>query len=258
MFFEQETISFQILDVFYFDQKKIKVYNSERHFDALSLRYEADTVIEYDGKKVEFPGKSLGFFPANTDYTRISNRDRVIAILFKTFNHDTKEIEKFVPRDFEKYRVLFEKALRCWNTRATSYKHETSSILSLIFAELYKDNKKPYIRNSKIDQSIKYIDENYLDKEFSLKEAARRSFVSDTYFRKLFGKEFGVSPKQYVIKKRIKRAAFMIITGCYTLEEISGMCGYNDYKHFSVEFKKETGVSPSKYSYSRGNKDSKK
>ncbi len=35
----------------------------------------------------------------------------------------------------------------------------------------------------------------------------------------------------------------------YGFEEISEKCGYNDYKHFSVEFKKITGVSPSKYTY---------
>ena len=73
--------------------------------------------------------------------------------------------------------------------------------------------------------------------------------MSDTYFRKLFKEEFGMSPKQYVIRHRIQHAASLIIAGYYTLEEIAEHCGYNDYKHFSVEFKKLTGVSPSKYVY---------
>ena len=39
------------------------------------------------------------------------------------------------------------------------------------------------------------------------------------------------------------------MAGYYSLTENSELCGYNDYKHFSVEFKKATGLSPSKYKY---------
>ena len=76
-----------------------------------------------------------------------------------------------------------------------------------------------------------------------------KKFKSDERFAKLFKKEFGISPKQYVINKRIKYASSLIIAGYHTLSEISSLCGYNDYKHFSVEFKKIVGVSPSKYIY---------
>ena len=97
--------------------------------------------------------------------------------------------------------------------------------------------------------SINYIDENCLEEDFSLTDASKKSFISETYFRKLFKETFGISPKQYVIKRRIKHATSLIIAGYNTLSEIAQMCGYSDYKHFSVEFKKITGVSPSKYAY---------
>ena len=249
MFFDQEAICFQILDVLYFDQTNIKKYNFERNFDALSFRYEADTVIEYKNNHVEFKNNSIGFFPANVDYTRISKRDKMIVIHFKVFNYHSNEIECFLPDDYEKYRVLFEKISECWNKKNTAFKHEAASFLNLVFAEFYKDNKKTYEPNSKINKSIKYIENNCLKKDFSLQKAAEKSYISDTYFRKIFKREFGISPKQYVINRRIKYAASLIIAGYYTLQDISEMCGYNDYKHFSVEFKKVIGESPSKYKY---------
>ena len=250
MIFEQETIGFQILDVLFFDQAYTKKYSFRRNFDALSFRYEADTIIEYKDKQLQFADNSIGFFPANVDYTRITNRDKMIVVHFKAFNYHTNEIENFFPADYKKYRSLFEKLLDCWNKKDISYKHESASLLNLIFSELYKDNKKTYEYNSKIDLSIRYIEENYLSKDFSLQIASKKSFISDTYFRKLFKQEFGISPKQYVINRRIKHAASLIIAGYYSLEEISEKCGYNDYKHFSVEFKKIIGCSPSKYVYS--------
>lgn len=74
--------------------------------------------------------------------------------------------------------------------------------------------------------------------------------MSEVYFRKLFKKEFNTSPKKYVIDSRIKHAVSLINSGLYTLKEIASLCGYTDYKYFSVEFKKMTGKSPSEYTYS--------
>lgn len=247
--FEQDTIVFQVLDVFFFDQRNVKKHNFKRNFDAISFRYEADTIIEYKDKCLHFTDNSIGFFPSDVDYTRTTKRDKMIVVHFKAFNYHSNNIESFFPVDYKKYHSLFEKILDCWNKKDISYKHEVASLLNLIFSELYKDNKKTYEYNSKIDSSIKYIEENYLKKDFSLQIAAEKSYISDTYFRKLFKQKFGISPKQYVIQRRIKHAASLIIAGYYTLQEISELCGYNDYKHFSVEFKKVIGVSPSKYIY---------
>ena len=249
MIFEQDSVAFKILDVLYIEQKNVKTYNSDRNFDALSFRIEADTVIEYNNNQIELSDNSVGFFPADTNYTRIAKNDKMIVVHFKTFNYHSDEAEFFFPADYEKYDLLFKKILHCWNMKKTSYKHEAASLLNCIFAELYKDNKKEYDAKSKIQASLRYIEENYLKKDFSLQLAAEKSYLSEVYFRKLFKKEFNMSPKQYVINRRIKYAASLIISGYYTLQEISELCGYNDYKHFSVEFKKIIGVSPSKYTY---------
>lgn len=249
MIFEQESLAFLILDVLYLEQGNTKTYNQDRNFDALAFRYEADVIIESKNKQVELSDNSICFLPSVFNYTRIAKKDNLIAIHFKTFNYQSNEIESFFPTKPEKYRALFEEILNCWNAKGTSYKHEASSILNRIFAELYKDNKRAQNSNSKIYRSIQYIEENCFKKEFSLTVAAQKSFISETYFRKLFEQEYGISPKKYVIKRRIKYATSLIISGYYTLQEVSELCGYNDYKYFSVEFKKIIGVSPSKYTY---------
>ena len=249
MIFEQDLIVFEIIDVLYLDQVNISSFNANRNFDALSFRLEADTIIENNGKHMEFCNNSIGFFPADTDYTRISQKDKMIVVHFKTFNYNSTEVEFFQPEDCDKYRLLFTEILEVWRKKGISYKHNCASVLNRIFAELYRDNLPLDNMKSKIYPSVKYIKENYLKHDFSLHKAAQQSMISDTYFRKLFNIEFGTSPKKYVISRRIKHAASLIISGYFSLTEISEMCGFDDYKYFSVEFKKITGVSPSKYVY---------
>ena len=254
MFFEQESLGFQILDVLFLEAGYSKSNNLKRNFDALSFRYEADTIIKFNDKQLKFTNGTIGFFPSHVDYQRISNRDKMIVVHFKTYNYTSGDIQAFFPSDTGKYAELFEKILNYWERKDASYKHEAASVLNLIFSELYKDNKKVQRRNSKIDLSIDYIEKNYLHRDFSLTEAAEKSYISDTYFRKLFKEEFGISPKQYIINKRILYASSLIIAGYHSLSEISMLCGYNDYKHFSVEFKKITGISPSEYVYKQTKK----
>ena len=61
--------------------------------------------------------------------------------------------------------------------------------------------------------------------------------------------EYGISPQKYIINLRIQNAVGLISAGYYSLKEIAYMSGYNDYKYFSVEFKKNMGVTPSEYIY---------
>ena len=251
MFFENEILTFQILDVLFMDQDYSKSINHDRHFDALSFRIEADTLIEYVGKEVLVQDNTIGYFPSNVDYTRTAKRDKMIVVNFNTLNFHGDDIEFFVPEDHQKYHSLFEQLLTCWQGKGTAYQYKSASIMNSILAEIYKDNRKNYVNQSKIQPSVKYIEKHYLKSNFSLNEAAAKSFVSPTYFRKLFKVEFGKSPKQYIIERRINYAASLIITGYYSLQEVAELCGYNDYKHFSAEFKRMLGVPPSKYVYKK-------
>ena len=250
MIFEQDSIAFKILDVLYFEQKDVKTNITKRNFDALSFRFEADSVIKLKNEEIKLTDNSISFFPSEISYTRTAKKDKMIVIHFKTFNYNSQKLEYLYPDNFEKYAKLFKKIFDIWNAKLPSYKYECAAILNNIFAEIYKSNKNlNEDKKSKISESIQYIKSNCLKKDFSLQTAAKKSFISESYFRKIFSEEFGMSPKKYVIEHRIKYAASLIIAGYFSLQEISQMCGYDDYKHFSSAFKKIMNVSPSKYTY---------
>ena len=253
MFFEKEMLSFCILDVLELKQTDVAMFNSGRNFSALSFRYRSDAVLETESHKYYMKDNFVSYVPARLDYKRTSGTDELIVIHFDMANYNAREIECFAPREPGVLAEMFLEILRVWNGRELGYKHKCSALLYSIFAECYVQNFAPKAVNSKIQGSVDFLLSNYKKSDLSIKEIADKSFMSEVYFRKIFKKEYGISPQRYIITLRIQNAVGLISTGYYSLKDVAYMSGYNDYKYFSVEFKKEMGISPSEYLYNYKN-----
>ena len=71
--------------------------------------------------------------------------------------------------------------------------------------------------------------------------------VSPRYFKTLFGQQFGMSPKEYVISLRIKSSKELLMNEKNQVQDVAFMVGYSDVYHFSKLFKKKTGYTPTEY-----------
>ena len=249
MFFEKEMLSFTILEVVALKQRDIHMFNSGRNFNALSFRIHADTVLKTATKEYRMQDNTVSYVPARLDYSRHSAFDELIVVHFETTDYTTREIECFTPTNGETLSRLFREILDCWNEKEVGYQFRCAAILYEIFAECYKQNYKQNAKLPKIQPSVDYIHKNYQCTDLCIKEVAEKSFMTEVYFRKLFKKEYGISPQKYIINLRMQNAVGLIATGYYSLQEVAAMSGYNDYRYFSVEFKRKYGVSPSEYSY---------
>lgn len=85
------------------------------------------------------------------------------------------------------------------------------------------------------------------NEQVSSRTIAEKLYVSDSYLRKIFKKEVGMSIHKYLTAFRIKRAAQLILMGKYTIEEIVEMVGYKDVKYFRKVFVEVMGVTPGEY-----------
>ena len=91
------------------------------------------------------------------------------------------------------------------------------------------------------------------DCAFSIKDCLKKLPLNYDYIRKLFKKETGVTPYEYLLKERMSLARQLILSGIsnrfspYSISQIAEACGYSEPLYFSRVFKKYYGVSPSEY-----------
>ncbi len=99
-----------------------------------------------------------------------------------------------------------------------------------------------------VEQIRSMIMRNYAQSDFMLDEAIRALPFNYDYLRKLFKKELGSTPLEYMTNLRMKKAETMLTamwTKDYSVTEIAQLCGFDDALYFSRVFKKHYGCSPS-------------
>lgn len=101
-----------------------------------------------------------------------------------------------------------------------------------------------------VDQVTAYVDAHLDDPRLSLKLIAREVvFLTEDYVGRVFARKVGMTFSQYLLKKRIERAKFLIGAlgddKLYTVAEQIGLG--NNPQYFSRLFKRETGYTPGAY-----------
>ena len=95
-------------------------------------------------------------------------------------------------------------------------------------------------------QIIEYID-LHIGKQFSVQELADYAGLSRHYFMRLFKKETGYTPQEYVSVAKINYAKLMLRTTVLTVSEISDYLGYSSSASFINAFRLRRGISPNQY-----------
>lgn len=93
---------------------------------------------------------------------------------------------------------------------------------------------------------INYINENIHDK-IEIDELAELTRWKKHQFIRIFSKEIGLTPYQYILKKKIEIAKALITDSDQPINEIAFDLGFNNYGNFGHIFKKFCQITPDKY-----------
>lgn len=96
-------------------------------------------------------------------------------------------------------------------------------------------------------RQIRSIILSQLEKPWTINDMAKLLDLSPSRFSHIYTSIFKTSPKNDLLTERINMAKFLLLSHSYTISEVATKVGYDNIYHFSKQFKKLTGYSPSSY-----------
>ncbi len=122
------------------------------------------------------------------------------------------------------------------------------------FINHYYSHILSYLRSNKIssgrrlaEKAMELIEINISNPELNVKWLASQLYVNDNYLSRQFHKEINLPLIKYLNNKRLETAKNYLDEGYQNLQQVSQLTGFADPLYFSKCFKKQFGVSPSKY-----------
>ena len=97
-----------------------------------------------------------------------------------------------------------------------------------------------------IQKCIKKITSN-LSEPPTIDQLASLMSISETAFRKIFRRQVGYSPLDFINRQRIRESERLFSLGGFHIKEVSHRLGFSSSQYFSTVFKRVTGVSPGEY-----------
>lgn len=149
------------------------------------------------------------------------------------------------------YQYLFRAMINELQMCQDNYSEMLEMYLRQIFIKLQRHFKSSITTvNShaaeEIDKAISYFSEHY-NEPISIDDYAEQNHVSASWFIRNFRLYAGITPKQFILQKRIYNAEALLQNTQYNINEIAQIVGYDNPLYFSRIFQKAKGLSPSEY-----------
>lgn len=115
-----------------------------------------------------------------------------------------------------------------------------------VLCELFKDNITPHLSMSEVVNATREKLELFPEEKVSVEDMARFMFVSKYHFIRTFQREVGLTPHQFQMQNRIRRAQKLLLQAD-KITQVALDTGFCDQSHFIKQFKKIVRLTPSEY-----------
>lgn len=135
---------------------------------------------------------------------------------------------------------------------ALAYRDErVRGLLLVLFTSLFR-RAEPRADSGLLSSSARYALEEYVDRNITERpraaDLAQVAGLSPDYFTRVFRRTFGVPPREWVVRRRIQRAAALLDQGDNrSVAQVAAALGYTDSFLFSRQFKAVMGLAPQSY-----------
>lgn len=246
----------------YYCGKRISTLNHSygpevrRHFLVLYIKEGSATLLSHEGKPklcagsifVMFPNEKIHYIvdegsPWTISWVGIYGD--AVYNLFASAGITPQNPIKSVKNVGHNISSIFEEIYQLSFSMEQFDKLSIISRLYQFFSVLISDNAvKPSI--DYVEEAARLLSYNF-DKNITVESIADRLFINKSHLCRIFKAKKGITPKEYLIKKRLDRAAFLLNNSNVSVNTIALSVGISDPLYFSRIFKKHTGLSPSQY-----------
>ena len=122
--------------------------------------------------------------------------------------------------------------------------YELSLLFNSLFTYVLKDHQLKL--SEPIKKALDYMNE-YSSSPLQINEIANYVGLSRSYFSRLFTKETGQAPYDYLLEVRINRAKQMLALDEIPVSVVAEQCGFVNTSHFSRVFREKTGQPPASF-----------
>lgn len=209
-----------------------------------------------DGRVLHTKGGSLFYLPKGATYeVRSVCPGGCYAINFEAELWDEPFV--FSVKNRDRLSKSFRTAAEEWKR---DFGHGRICALRALYDAIYclcKEERDYVSRETadKIAPALELLDTRFTDSTLTVEELAQSCQMSQVYLRRIFQNRFGVSPKEYLIRKRLQYAGQLLQSGQFGVGEVAKLCGYTEPCHFSREFSARVGVPPRGFGMQTGAMD---
>jgi len=144
--------------------------------------------------------------------------------------------------------VLGELAQAAADGRSSLGIGEAGLLFAARFAELASGRQRlepaPHARDRRRAVEAALWIETHADEEIELDDVAATTGLSAFHFLRLFSASLGVTPHQYLIRSRLRRAARLLADEDRSITAVAYAVGFGDLSNFVRTFRRAAGVSP--------------
>ncbi|MFV0503082.1 MAG: response regulator [Lachnospirales bacterium] len=211
-------------------------------FDQLTKKYEALVKFLYLSDELNLVNEKQLFFINITDMEISEAHEEVLGVIYSL-------AMKFLEYDDEFFSIFPERINYEEKVKRLKTIKEIEIWINNYFSWVlkYLENREQNKQNDIMLKAKRFINDNYINSELTLKNVSDYVGLNEKYFSSRFTKEFGCTFSSYIVDIRLWKAKSLIGTTDLKMYEISDRVGYNNVEHFNRVFKKTMCMTPTEY-----------
>ena len=204
----------------------------------------------YDGE-IQLSAGNVYFIPAySVRESNIEGRMNKYYIHFQSSSHFFSLYRylshKYSAKATAETEYLFRTVVDNYSQNSMSARFKVQGAMNLILSDFVSEVTAAVPDLVKFDEVLKYIDANY-HTNITLSLLASLMNISPMYFSNYFKRVFRISPKQYILNKRLMESQRLLLESRMSIKEIAYAVGFDNENYFSEFFTSKVGISANKF-----------